>query len=301
MRDTEDAIQRAEGRQRLSSALIARFAGVRGRLEALSAAPPQVLLLEGATQDERFALALWWATRLNCTQEHAPCLECSECVHIMEAMHHDLHIFDGREGTISIDAVRSLRGLLGEPPRGEGYRVVIFAEAQALGEAAANALLKSLEEPRPSTVFLLLAPQRERLLPTLVSRSWVLTLPWPSIQLEPSSETAHWLMALASFAKTGRGWFEKTAPRGAVDASGALTIVLACESALIAALTASNTSPLSQMLSTSLSEQGRAAFYEVLAQCSESLSLQPSPVNPALVLDWLATRLYILIRRYPSA
>ena len=106
-------------------------------------------------------------------------------------------MLDGREGSIKIETVRELRTILGEAPRGDGKRVVILAEAQSLGVEAANALLKSLEEPRPGVCFLLLAPQRERLLPTLVSRGWVVTLAWPEAGTPSTPELFQWEEALA--------------------------------------------------------------------------------------------------------
>lgn len=331
MRSTDETLPGAgEGALAASPALAVRFDGLRARLESIAGSPPQVLLLEGGTADERFAVALWWAARLNCHEAGAPCLTCPDCTQVTGRMHRDIFVFDGREGNISIDAVREVRSILGEAPRGEGRRVIIFAEAQSLGEAAANALLKSLEEPRPGTSFLLLAPQRERLLPTLVSRGWVLTLPWPIPATTPSDATAPWLDALVTFCETGRGWFEKTGTRGAVDAPLATEVVLACERALLAAHTlnggpaardraapgspdeqdghdgANGGRPLpDEPLSTEnplavfFARLGPAAMAQVdtiLAHCGECLALRPSPVNPSMTLDWLATRLFLLVR-----
>lgn len=94
-------------------------------------------------------------------------------------------------GSIKIDEVRALRPLLGEPPRFGRKRVIVMAEAQALGIEAANSLLKVLEDPCPDTCFVFTAPQRERLLPTLVSRGWVVTLPWPDPAAAPSEACAN--------------------------------------------------------------------------------------------------------------
>ncbi|MFI3272746.1 MAG: DNA polymerase III subunit delta' [Pseudomonadota bacterium] len=356
MANTEEHIIGAEeGRATLSSALFAPFDLVRARLEALADAPPQVIMLEGGTADERFAMAMWWAARLNC--EHAvaagtsgagddvassvnlfgetvtsssakikaPCLNCQDCMQVATQTFRDLHILDGRGGVnIKMDDVLKACATILEAPVGDGYRVIILAEAQYLGEAAANAMLKSLEEPRPRTSFVLLTPQRERLLPTLVSRSWVLTLPWPKVQERPSPDIEEWLRALASFAHSGQGWFARTGARGAVDAVNATAMILACEAALMTALKyqgttqelastgttlgqpsavrtlPKNANGLVELLCTALAPRGLAIFDEALAHCSESLALQPSPVNPSLVLDWLATRLYLIVRHYPA-
>lgn len=280
----------------LAAALGGRQARARGLLASLAVSPPQVLLLEGGTSTERFAMALWWAARLNCKQDGAPCMACASCLQVGARMHRDLFVLDGREGTIKIDAVREVRSVLGEPPRGDGMRVVVFAEAQALGTEAANALLKSLEEPRPGTSFVLLAPQRERLLPTLVSRSWVLTLAWPHADRETTETFRDWEKALVEFLATGRGWMSRTSTRGAVDAPLAQEVVLGCQHALLAVMAERAGGPLSELMAAKLGPFGLAACDELFGQCLEALALQPSPVNPSLVLDRLATRLHLLVR-----
>ena len=71
---------------------------------------------------------------------------------------------------ITVDEVRRLKGFLGLGAGGEGWRVVIIDPVDDLNANAANALLKSLEEPPKRTVFLLVSSAPERLLPTLRSR-----------------------------------------------------------------------------------------------------------------------------------
>ena len=76
-----------------------------------------------------------------------------------------------------MDNVRGLKSVISDPPHNPGFRVVILAGIETTRTEAANALLKALEEPSPSTLFVLLTPQREQILPTLVSRSFYFTLP----------------------------------------------------------------------------------------------------------------------------
>lgn len=196
---------REEAEAAFALALDARQERVRAALNKLASDPPQVLILEGGSVAERFSVALWHAARLNCPEGRPPCLHCPACLQIGANLFHDLYVLDGREGSIKIETVRELRTILGEAPRGDGKRVVILAEAQSLGVEAANALLKSLEEPRPGVCFLLLAPQRERLLPTLVSRGWVVTLAWPEAGTPSTPELFQWEEALAEFMPPGRG------------------------------------------------------------------------------------------------
>jgi DNA polymerase-3 subunit delta' len=69
-----------------------------------------------------------------------------------------------------VDEVRRLRSFLGLTAEGGGWRVVIVDSADELNVNAANALLKSLEEPPPRALFLLVSSQPSRLLPTIRSR-----------------------------------------------------------------------------------------------------------------------------------
>lgn len=228
-----------------------------------------------------------------------PCLACSVCIRMVTHLHRDCFFFDGMAASIKIDDVRAVRAVIGEPPREAGHRIVLFREAQALVEAAANALLKSFEEPRAGTSFLMLAPQRERLLPTLVSRSVVLTLPWPAAtEQEALDALAPWEAALCAFLQTGRGFFEQSGARGALDAALVHGLINRCRRALAACVKArqSGLAPeegLEQAFA-SLPESRLRMVDEALAECQDSLIYG---VNPALVAEWLATRLYLLLPR----
>jgi DNA polymerase-3 subunit delta' len=287
-------------------------------LRALANEPPRAILLEGGDATERAAVALFWGMTLNCAQMRSggasadfsadvpgPCYSCPTCLQFLARMHNDLFFLDGSSGNISIDDVRAVRGTLGEVPREARYRTVILSEAQHLTEAAANAMLKSLEEALPTTKFVLTAPQRERLLPTLVSRSWVVTLAWPDPLTAPEGDAGNeaekdWVRIAVAFFATGKGFFEKTGARGGVDAHGANALVIACQRALTQALsgfTAADVTP-GQSAEADLARyfallperrQGMAA--SVLAEGQESVSVG---VNPALVVDWVMTRLYML-------
>jgi len=78
--------------------------------------------------------------------------------------------------SIPIDEVRRLRGFLSLAAEAAAWRVVIVDSADELAGPAANALLKSLEEPPPRVVFLLISSEPGRLLPTIRSRCRTITL-----------------------------------------------------------------------------------------------------------------------------
>ncbi len=270
----------------LSEQTAARQAHVAERLRLLGTKPPQSLLMEGGAASERLELALFWAMLLNCIQTPPGCGLCSPCRQILDRVLRDLHVFDGAEGSIKIDDVRELRPVWGQPPHGEGFRVTIFHEAQALTPESANALLKSLEEPRPGNVFVLLAPQRERLLPTLVSRSFILTLAWPD-PLARDEEADPWVQAMVEFWGTGGGWFERTAAKGALDRPLALRIHAALSRDLRSALAGSGTEE-GMRLAAALGPERLRVLDLALGETQDALNAQ---VNPAICLDWLASRL----------
>ena len=273
----------------------------------LADAPPQVLLFEGGSENARAALARWWAALLNCRARtsQGPCLRCPDCLQIGAGEHLDLIALDGRISNredeenpgpiraLTMQRVQILRRQLGEAPHGAGRRVVIMAglEAQVRTEAA-NALLKTLEEPPAHSVFVLLAPQREQLLPTLVSRSWALTLPWPNTA-EFSPAEQEWESALARFLEEGAGWFDHTAARG-LELARVQELLPACRKAMAAALAGQADRALARCFASRLDANGIYAAGELLGRMQDALL---HAVNPALSADALATELYALLRR----
>ena len=273
----------------------------------LAGSPPQVLLLEGCTEHTRVSAARWWAAVLNCAARgpQGPCLACPVCLQIGAGEHLDCIALDGRISNkedeenpgvvraLTMERIQILRKQLGEAPHGAGRRVVILAglEAQAR-TAAANALLKTLEEPLAHSVFVLLAPQREQLLPTLVSRSWVLTLPWPA-SADFSPAAGEWESALARFLEEGVGWFDHTSVRG-LEAVRVQELLLACQKALAAALSGQADRALARCFASRLDANGIQAAGDLLGRMQDALHYS---VNPALAADALATAFYALVRR----
>jgi DNA polymerase-3 subunit delta' len=269
----------------------------RKRLDQLTENPPQVLVLEGGAAWEREAAALYYAAALNCGDRGA-CGACEPCVQVRDKVFMDLLFLDGAEQSIKVDDIREVRQKVGEPPRGPGYRVVVLTEAQGLTSQAANALLKSMEEPRPGNCFLLLTPQRERLLPTLVSRSWTLTLAWPkSGEAQNPAETeaaAEWLGVLERFWRTGQGLFSLTSAKGKLTRPAVQHVMLALSKELADVLAGRQVSSLGGFLGDRLGLPGLRRLDLLLESAQEALVGQ---VNPGLTLEWLATRVALWVRR----
>ncbi|HEU5136295.1 MAG TPA: DNA polymerase III subunit delta' [Steroidobacteraceae bacterium] len=157
-------------------------------------------------------LARWIAQRVNCREPaRAPCGECQDCRWIEADQHPDVTRLSPEEDStqILIQQVRDLAADLALTSHGSGYKVAIIAPAEAMNHFAANALLKTLEEPPKRTVVLLVTSQPSRLLPTLRSRCSKLRLPGPTREisaryLESARGAGPWAEALAA---TGAGPF----------------------------------------------------------------------------------------------
>jgi DNA polymerase-3 subunit delta' len=129
------------------------------------------------------------AAALNCTQpgeDGDACGICPSCRRLAAGTHPDFLVIspEGSQTQIKIEQIRELRRLTGYPPLGGGWRVVLIRPAEALSalnDAAANALLKTLEEPPARHLLVLTARGEADLLPTIVSRCHKLAFaPLPS-------------------------------------------------------------------------------------------------------------------------
>ena len=262
-------------------------------LRRLVNAPPNVLLLEGGTRQERERLGLFWAALLNC-QNGDPCGSCPTCRQIVSESYRDLYILRGGEETIKIDDVRPYRWILADKPF-ESYRVVLFSEAQELTTSAANALLKSLEEPLPGNVFVLLTPQRHLLLSTLLSRSYPFTLSHDTggRSGEEEREVGGWLDFLLCFWQSGTGLFEHTGKKKAVDRFLLGDILLALQRELYRVYLGELTSGIAAYLRRNLSSQYWSRLDLALKKAEEILRHQ---VNPSLILEWLALTVWKWLR-----
>ena len=118
-------------------------------------------------------IARAFAALLNCEQPiDGPdaCGTCRACRQMSEERHPDLHALEPDGRFIKIDAVREMCRKLRYKPMSGRWRIILIREADRLHEAAANALLKTLEEPTPGNIFLLLSSQTHSLLATIRSR-----------------------------------------------------------------------------------------------------------------------------------
>ncbi|HPF71071.1 MAG TPA: hypothetical protein PLQ13_10395 [Candidatus Krumholzibacteria bacterium] len=182
----------------------------------------QPLLFVGAEGTGKEATALEFARRLNCADPAActPAARCESCVKALTFQHPDIRWIGAAPATATDDEVRALFEAkiedpfhqsawaatanvgIGDPEhpgpltvrsliqfvRRRAYqspwKVAIVADAQRMNAAAANAFLKTLEEPPPATAIMLLTTGTEGMLPTILSRCQKVRFePWPADEL----------------------------------------------------------------------------------------------------------------------
>lgn len=159
----------------------ARPLGLLSRSVARGSLPPSLLFTGPEGVGKRLA-ALALAQALNCLspvrddREQAglpldACGECPACRRIARGTHPDVVLLEpGDNGTIKIEPIREVIAAAGYRPFEGRQRVIVVAEADRVTQDAQDALLKSLEEPPASSVFVLLSSRPETLLATIRSR-----------------------------------------------------------------------------------------------------------------------------------
>ncbi|HJW04716.1 MAG TPA: DNA polymerase III subunit delta' [Azospira sp.] len=171
------------------------------RLQGRRAQLPHALLISGQRGIGKFDLAYAFAAGLLCEQPDSrgqACGRCSACNWLSQGNHPDFRLVqpealsgesaEADEDTgkkkpsqqITIEQVRGLDDFLHVGTHRQGLRIVLLHPAEAMNRSTANSLLKSLEEPLPGTLFLLVSSEPERLLPTIRSRCQCLDVPLPT-------------------------------------------------------------------------------------------------------------------------
>lgn len=173
------------------------WSGLLARREQL----PHALLLIGQKGLGKFELARQFAASLLCESPQADgraCGKCLACNWYTQGNHPDFRQLqpealaeegeaeDGKKKPsqqITIDQVRGLDEFLNVGTHRAGLRIILVHPAEAMNRSTANSLLKTLEEPAPSTLFLLVSNEPLRLLPTIRSRCQSVPVPVPSAEL----------------------------------------------------------------------------------------------------------------------
>ena len=135
-------------------------------------------LFTGPPGSGRSVAARAFAAALVCPD--GGCGRCADCHTAMVGTHPDVDNVTTEAMTISVETARTLVLEAAAAPSLARWRVIVLEDADRLTEHANNALLKSLEEPTPHTVWLLCAPSLEDVLPTIRSRCRHVVLATPT-------------------------------------------------------------------------------------------------------------------------
>jgi DNA polymerase-3 subunit delta' len=163
-------------------------------------------LLHGSAGLGSHELARWLAALVLCDAPPArPCGRCASCALLAAGNHPDFHWVEReREGEkeakqLKVEQIRELATALTLKSYRGGYKAAVLAEADAMNPNAANALLKTLEEPAPQTLLVLCSARPSRLPATILSRCQRLEI------ARPAAERAlEWLDAT----RASRAWPE---------------------------------------------------------------------------------------------
>ena len=98
------------------------------------------------------------------------CGHCSSCHKLKSGNHPDFLVIQPEKDAIKIGQVREMSRAITYPPYESRYRVVLLEDVHAMQAAAANSLLKTLEEPPPGNILILTAEASRQVLPTILSR-----------------------------------------------------------------------------------------------------------------------------------
>ncbi|HEY0937474.1 MAG TPA: DNA polymerase III subunit delta' [Trebonia sp.] len=165
----------------MSAPVFAELAGqeaVTGQLEtAIAGAMTHAWLFTGPPGSGRSVAARAFAAALLC--QYGGCGECASCRQVQAGTHADLLLIRPQGLSYGVKQTRDLVLKAAGAPSGGRWLVVLFEDADRCTEAAANALLKAIEEPAPRTVWLLCSPSAEDLVTTIRSRCRVVTLRVP--------------------------------------------------------------------------------------------------------------------------
>ena len=149
---------------------------------------PHALLFVGGRGFGKVALAKQLAHSLLCGSPGADgvaCGTCQGCMLLAAGSHPDFRFVEPEEEgkVIPIDTIRSVTGFLALKGQYSGRQIVIIHPAEAMNRFAANSLLKTLEEPTPDALLILVTSQPSLLLPTIRSRCQQVIFQRPDAQI----------------------------------------------------------------------------------------------------------------------
>jgi DNA polymerase-3 subunit delta' len=132
-----------------------------------------VYLFSGIPAVGKKTLAGEFAKALNCEKEdalHDSCGECLSCRKIKQGSHPDVFSVEAEGQFIRINAIREIQEQMKFKPLEARWRVFVIDNADKMNDQAANALLKTLEEPPPANILILVTARPYSMPSTIISR-----------------------------------------------------------------------------------------------------------------------------------
>ncbi len=143
---------------------------------------PQALLFLGPEHARGLMHVNRLIMRFLCDAAQKPCQTCRNCHFFSQHTHPDvMYVQQEKPGAaIKVDQIRALQQVIYQTPQCASYRVIVIEPADELNRAAANALLKIVEEPPKHVIFMLIARHLNTIPATLVSRCQKAYIPEPA-------------------------------------------------------------------------------------------------------------------------
>lgn len=157
--------------------------GTESELSSTRSAPSsmsQAWLFTGPPGSGRSVAARAFAAALQCTGPVPGCGQCQGCLSTMAGTHPDVEIMVTSGVTITVEQTRSMVGRSYVSPSVGSWRIIIVEDADRMAERTTNVLLKAIEEPPGSTVWMLCTPSPDDVMTTIRSRCRNVSLVVPS-------------------------------------------------------------------------------------------------------------------------
>lgn len=141
--------------------------------------PPHAVLIDGPEGSGKRTLALIVARAALCmSQDEKPCGKCRQCQNALQNCNPDITVYSGAGGarSFSVDTVRAIRADASLPPNDADKKVYILTNVHEMSDSAQNALLKILEEPPSYVMFVLTCAGSARVLDTVRSRCFSVSI-----------------------------------------------------------------------------------------------------------------------------
>jgi len=172
---------------------------------------PHAILISGVRGSGKLALANWLIQVLQCQHPIKkdiiePCLQCKHCNLLAKKSYPDhLHVSSDKN-SLGVDHIRQASLFFEKTAQIGSIKTVLIPDAEIMTVPAANALLKTLEEPTDNSVIVLLSSERDTLLPTIISRCRLFDIRPPSgdeliSSLEHSTATSNRFSNLSHLAE----------------------------------------------------------------------------------------------------